>query len=692
MENIPFGFTEIENTTSTTVDAPAGFTALSPTMDYSDLEADIAAGRKPAWMLDWYKDRHNEFIKDRGSYEFDPEDIGPGFWETETGQTGGGIVAGIKGFQKGFSAAPPVAPIVGPFSKPAAGIVVGAISAYGGGAVGEGGQQIWQEVTGNPYAPENWEDTVQRMHDAGKEEFMYDVVGNLFFVGGGSAYRFIRPKEVPGVGNVQKILESHGGTLSAAQRTDHSIIRNIEGLVEESWGGKPLRELREINDDAIISYTNDYVKRFGDLAGSELTDEGVGRLFIGMIESGQKAHSNTASTLYSKLDDLYTAQKTQKTVSTPTGLVDTSGSIISKTKTIETIVPPVPTEGIKKIVNRVLKLQGELSGATMGDYGAKIVNSLSKISDEGLSFAAAQELRSSLLANLRGVGGKLGEGKTKGLMKQLVSAIDEAIETGAKKTGNTEFINSWQSANKFWREGKDVLETKVLSTLLKKDPEKIGETIFSVGNVTKIKAARKAVQKAVEYSQGAGTKGLTKAQAKEAEMVFSTTWKKMQAGYLTSIIGKVANPETGELSIRTLKKFFQPGTKHNRTLKEAFTKSQRDGLKEFVDSVAIMQSRPKSAGKFMVTVQQANLVMTAYSGYHFAQDGEIPYGEISLFTITPFILSKLLINPRYAKLISRGSKMKVGQRGYGAVTAKIMAAVADVQAVSDPKKKENKNL
>lgn len=658
--------------------------------EYSELEADVLAGRKPEYMLQWYKDRQKQFIADRPGYDFDEGGLGPGFFETETGQLGGGVAGGIRGAKIGFAAAPLVAPIVGPLSKPLAAIGAGAVGAFLGGGTGEGAQQIWQELSNNPYAPENWKDSAERILKAGGEEALYDFIGSTAFKTVGGIWKFLRPKEIPGIEAAQKMLSERGGQLTPAQRTDNAIVGTIENLTEVSWGGKPLRDVRVLNEDAISSYTDDYVKQFTHIAGSELDDVGVGQLFISMIESGQHAHSKTAGTLYGSLDDIYkTIKSTDVPVTTPTGLVDTSGTIINQTKIIQKVLPPVPTNGIKDEIVNILKIQSEIGNVSLGDYGGRVIKGISEISDDGISFAAAQELRSALLSNIRGLSGQVGEGKTKKIFGDLVSAIDDAIETGAKETKNVEFISSWQSANKFWKEGKDALETNILGSLLKKHPEQIGDTIFSIGSVTKIKDARKALLRAVQYSKGKTSKrSMTKAELREVKLVFSDTWKRMQGGYLTNIIAKVADPETGELSIRALKTFFQKGAKQQRTLKEAFTKKQRDGLEEFVETVSIAQRRPPGAGAFMVTVGQAGLVMSVYGGGMLATDSTVDFGDVATLTITPYILGKLLVNPRYAKLISRGMNMKSGGVASGAVAAKIAAAVTDIQLLNEPKKQE----
>ena len=65
----------------------------------------------------------------------------------------------------------------------------------------------------------------------------------------------------------------------------------------------------------------------------------------------------------------------------------------------------------------------------------------------------------------------------------------------------------------------------------------------------------------------------------------------MQSGYLSNLIGKVSDPQTGELSVRKLKSHFVRGTPQNRTLLNAFTKEQREGLKIFVNAIERSQKR-----------------------------------------------------------------------------------------------------
>jgi len=601
-------------------------------------------------------------------YEVSPDQLygepeAPGFFETETGQAVGGIAGGIAGAKRGFAMTPPIHPA----AKPIGGIIGGGIGAFGGGATGEAGQQVWQTLTDNPYAPENWEQSLQRILEAGGEEAMYDVIGSTLFKTVGLGWRALRPKPVEGIEEVQKILGQYGGHLSAAQMTDNSIIQTLEGLSEAAWGGGRLRTLREMNDEAIKRYTANFVSSLSDQATRDLTDEGIGRLFINTIEGGRSAHSLTADSMFGGLDDLFRTRTTKipRYTEQATGLVDEAGQPITRVQTemVEQTIQPVSTASAKKIVNDILKVQEEIKGATLGEYGGTVIKRISEMGDN-ISFKAAQELRSGLLANLRTLEGQVGEGNTRRIFGKLAKALDESIEGAAMKTGDAEVIASWRKANNFWKQGKTLMDNDFIAKLMQSNPEAIGDTVFSIGNVTQIKEARRALRAAAKYTKDTAN-----------PINFSQTWKQMQKGYLETLLGKVADPTTGELSIRKLRTHFVKGTPQNRTMNHAFTKEQRDSIKFFIGAAEKAQKRPQGAGTFMVTVGQAGLILGAVSGELFGME-EVPTKEIAAFTLSPAILARVLADPKGARLIARGMHMKTGGQQSGAVMAKIMALVS----------------
>ena len=588
------------------------------------------------------------------------ESFEPGFFETETGQVVGGIAGGIRGAQMGL-----------PYG-PAGVIAGGATGAFFGGATGEGLQQAYLSITDNPLAAQNWEETAQKMLESGAEEAMYDAFGSIAFKTIGAGWKMIRPKEIDEIADVQKIMDEFGGTLTAAQRTDNKFVQTIEGLTRASWGGGKLRQIDEINDEAIKRYSDDYINAFTDTANKELTADGVGRLFINTIQDGIQIHKGIANDMYSQLDDLYKEVVKKKKISkkTPLGILGPEGKMLSKTTTevVEQAVKPVPTKGLKEVAQRVLKLQDELKGATFGDYGKSVIDAVSKFSDEGLSFKAAQELRSSLLSDLRLLKSQVGESKSGPIFQQLVDQLEVAMQKGAKATGNEAYYKQWEAANKFYKTGKEKLNTEFIQKLVKQNPEKIGQTIFATGNITEIRNAKRALAKAATYSKKTPN-----------PIDFSSTWKRMQGGYLNDILGKVKDANSNQLSIPKLKSFFKKNTKEGRTFDNVFTTEQRKEIKTFINTLEKIQSRPKAAGDFMITVGQAGLVLGGFGAGQYLATGELPVGDYATFVITPFIMARLLTNPKTAKLISKGMNTKAYGAQSGAVFTKIVAALQELE-------------
>lgn len=594
------------------------------------------------------------------------ESLEPGFFETETGQVTGGIAGGIAGAKKGFELGGPT-----PTGRAVGTILGGAFGAFFGGATGEAAQQIYLSITDNPLAAQNWEETAQKMLESGAEEAMYDAFGSIAFKTIGAGWRMIRPKEIDEIAEVQRIMDEFGGTLTAAQRTDNKFVQTIEGLTRASWGGGRLRKIDQINDEAIKRYADDYINAFTDTANKELTADGVGRLFVNTIEDGIQIHKGIANDMYSQLDDLYIELVKKKKISkkTPLGILGPEGKMLHKTTTevVEQAVKPVSTKGLKDVVQKVIKIQDELKGATFGDYGKSVIDAVSKF-DDGLSFKAAQELRSSLLSDLRLLKSQVGESKSGPIFQQLVDQLEIAMQKGAKATGNEAYYKQWEAANKFYKTGKEKINTEFIQKLLKQNPEKIGETVFATGNITQIRNAKRALAKAATYSKKTPN-----------PINFSDTWKRMQGGYLNDILGKAKDPTSNQLSIPKLRSFLKKNTKEGRTFNNAFTSQQRKEIKKFINTLEKVQARPKAAGDFMITVGQAGLVLGGFGFSQYLATGELPVGDYATFIITPFIMAKALTNPKLAALISKGMNTKAYGAQSGAVFAKIVAALQELE-------------
>jgi len=637
----------------------------------------------------------------RQGHRVDPDDLGPGWFETEFGQT----AVGMAGFMKMYSTGMRVAPAVGAAYPPAAPITVpltpiafGLVGAFTGGAGGEGVQQLYQTLTDNPYAPENFDEALRKMYESGGEEFLYAALGFGVFKGGEKVFRFLKPKPSEGIQAIKETFEAYGGKLSATQVVDNKIIDTIEGLAQATWGGDPLDTLRTMNDVAIERYINDFIGHVAGTANKELTDLGLGQLFVALVRTGRSQQKIITDRLFSELDELYIplVAKKKVVIENPTGIVDASGNMLNR-KTVQVIeeeVLPVSVQGLKEEALKLLKPHGASRGSALGSKAKTMLQSVEGFNSR-MTFNEMQTYLSGLKSMQRDLKNAASpDSALKRILTQLIGAGEEAMEAGAKATNNKEFYLKYVEAKAFVKESSEALSDKFITKLIRENPERMGETLFRVGNQTEIINVRRALAKAAQLSKGT-----------DDAFLFTTEWRKMQAGYLKSILADTTNlskgvlsgegkiksalnkvfgkeqvPDitSGELSIAALKKLFLSGTKQQRTFAEAFTKSQRKEIKHFINVVEVAQKRPEASGVFMVIVGQAGLLLNLATG-------ALDLGALAIYTIGANALSRALTNPKIVKLLSEGVNTKPGTARYAAVSAQLMAYFTGVDAFGDDK-------
>lgn len=617
----------------------------------------------------------------------EPEE--PGFFERETGGLAGSIAGGIKGFQK----------TPGPWQVKALG---GAAGAFVGGFTGDVTQQEYQKAVDSPIAPKTFEEEMGRALKYGGESALFDLAGNGIFKLGSKMWQFAKPKAIEGVDEVEDVISSQvvsetgydankkvydryglkvGDTipasLTAAQMTTNKMVGTIETLAESSWGGGAITRQRELNDLAISEYTTKYINNFNNTAGEILSDEGLGMLFMNGIEAGKKMHSEIGGQLYTNLDELYKPliKKVLVEKETPTGLLDAAGKMLGRktTELVEKEVLPVSTKALKEFAKKELAKTAGTKQRALSSWSKKELEAILKF-DKTISFAEAQAYRSKMIAESTGVakrGEALGEGRSGALAKTLSKKVDDMITQSALDTKNPEFIAKWREANAFWKEGSESFSNKFMASLMKKQPSEVGKTLFN-STPEQVRAAQASLRKASLLSK---------------EFDFHQVWLDMQQGYMQKIMSDTIDPKTGEVSIRQLGQWLKPHSDKNKKLISAFTKEQRSGLKSFSTSVEVMQKLPAGEGSFMVTVGQAGLVLAGLGSLGYQEwKGQDIAGDIALYTITPFILSKLLLRPKWARTISAVMRMK-GRPKLGtaaaATIAKLIAAANEIELLGE---------
>jgi hypothetical protein len=536
----------------------------------------------------------------------------------------------------------------------------------------------------------------------GGESALYDLAGNGIFKLGSKVWQMAKPKGIDDIAEVEKVISNQtvsqklydanhkvydryglkvGDTipasLTAAQMTSNRMVGTIETLTESSWGGGAITRQREINDLAISEYTTKYIDNFNNTAGEILNDEGLGMLFINGIEAGKQMHKTMGGQLYSNLDELYKPliKKVLVEKETPTGLLDAAGKMLGRktTEIVEKEVLPVSTKLLKEFAKKELAKTAGTKHRALSGWSKKELEAILKF-DKTISFAEAQAYRSKMIAESTGVakrGEALGEGKSGALAKTIARISDDMIAKGALATKNPEFIAKWREANAFWKEGAENFSNKFISSLMKKDPSEIGKALFN-STPEQVRGAQASLRKAAKLDKS---------------LDFHQTWLDMQQGYIQKIMSDTIDPKTGEVSIHQLSQWLKPHSDKNKKLISAFTTEQRSGLKSFSTSVEAMQKLPAGEGSFMVTVGQAGLVLGGLGSLGYQEwKGQDIAGDIALYTITPFVLSKLLLRPKWARTMSAVMRMK-GRPKLGtaaaATIAKLIAAANEIELLGE---------
>mgnify|MGYP003649420997 CR=1 FL=1 len=556
----------------------------------------------------------------------------------------------------------------------AARIATQLVSAWSGGTVGD----LAQSSAQGDLNKNTWSTALNSAFDAGNEEAFYELLGHGVTGAFVKTARFIAGKPYMNIQFIKDKIAESGGKLTASQIVDGTILDTVEGLAEVSWGGRHIREQRVLNDEAINRYVNEFQIAFLEGASKTLSDVEYGRLYQKTIQAAQNQHKAIGGQMFEHLDEVLAARKLK--------VYDGSGNAMMGT-TIK-VNPADLTKGmvsnlsIKNHAKFKLKQIEGVAGA-IDSWEYKYYTKILKNADEGginklITFGEAQKLRSALLEQSRNFADKTHasfSASDLGAAKQLIKMIDRQMGDAALRVGG-DFYQEYRAANKFWKTGQNRLNNKLVTGIIKQNPERVGAKIFATGNVAEIRQARQALKSAEFFAKGT-----------DDAFNFNKTWQTMQQGYLVNLVSKsrnVASTELtqgatqnfgkdiagGELDITALKKLFTDPEKM-RTFETAFTKGQRVEIKNLMQAVEFAQRRPQGTGSFMVTVTQGSIVLAAGSAGALAGGAPGAIAAIGTLTLTSSMISHILTNPKMTSLLAKGLHMKPGNPKYAATFAKL---------------------
>jgi len=629
----------------------------------------------------------------------------------------GGISGALYGSIQGAKA-----PVV-PQLKPITTFIGGVGGAFTGGATGDAAQQGFYTLIDDPKKPDNFKQVLNSAIAAGSEEALYEGLGQTVFgiikkgyslIRGNPKYNAnviqdttkagaarYRPSDgsalnaneelVPMTVMINDLIAASGGRLTAGQVTNSAFVEGVEGLASAAWGGGSIREANRLTDEAIIKYVGEYIQHFN--SGVRTLDaEALGFLYKNSIELGQVRHTAMGEEMFTKLDDLYieTTKPVTRTTVKESPIVGADGSMLNTVTrtTTEEIVNPVNVKALKSYVKNRIEKGKPLMGIPNGEWGGSLLKKLEQMDDK-LSFSSAQDLRSFFLAESRSLEQKFGEGKVKLMMGKMERMLAEALDAGAEKTGNDAFIDQYKLANDFWKEGSQGIKNKTIANLLKQEPEKLGRMIFKDGNVTLIKETRNSLNLAAKYAKGTAD-----------EFSPDQVFRQMQSGYLESILAKSTQDAktilregasragqkdivAGEFKMSNLNSLFTKNTPLNDTFKTAFSKKQQQSIKDFVNVLNAAQKRPPAAGDFMVKVGQAGLILDSFGvdvipGVQSSESTSEFATDVAKYTLTPWLVAKLMTNPRAVRTLTRAMTMNTKSQQAGGVMSQLMFHIGEI--------------
>ena len=318
----------------------------------------------------------------------------------------------------------------------------------------------------------------------------------------------------------------------------------------------------------------------------------------------------------------------------------------------------INTTYLKEIAGDTLEQLKRVANVGAGDVDMQLLKQISGLPDN-LTFQDAHFMRSSLLAMQRDLEGVIGAGRANKTIGDIVTSINGSMEKAAMNAGD-DVANAYMRTNNFWRKGKKIFDNKFIANLVnanKKNPERIGETIFRDGNVTEILKAKTALRAAAKLDK---------------DLEFTTTWHGMQAGYLQTLLARTSDAEGIVSANRLLKTFVD--RKKGRTLATAFTKEQRNRITEFAHIGEKLQKKSEAGLGMVMNLAQAGTVMD------LASFKVIDPVTASVILISPRIIAYAMTSPRVTALMSKAMQTKYNTTLGKQVATKLSAELIKIRS------------
>lgn len=452
-----------------------------------------------------------------------------------------------------------------------------------------------------------------------------------------------------------------GARLTPAQLTEAPSLEILQNLAEGSLLGSPVLESFRTQGQAAVDAT---ARRFANAIGQQLSPPQLGDTIIAAIQGHKEAHRIPAKAIYTAIGESTAPIPTQvtRTRTIDTGLVDASGKPMTRTvqETVTELRNPVPisTKSMKEFIEPLKRVAHDLRGIGGELGGDSLIEAVATL-PETITYETAKTLRTRLISLSDQLAGVSKKAPALGVMKQLESRIDAAIDTGLGAF-NPQLRIAWRKANNIWRGTEERYNNDLIKGLVKAaeryhggTPERVFDMVWRRGAESDLLRMRKALgEHSPEW-------GLFKRQATE------TLFERAGLSTETSLVGKKLEAELKKMG--------------DGALGAVFNQEERAWLREFANLAEQQQKAPQTGiGKMLIQMKQANVVLNAAAG----GGAFIKFGLFDPVTqavvLGPAVLAKLSTSQVGRRLLVEGSKLPVSHPRAGEIIGRLAGTLAEV--------------
>jgi uncharacterized spore protein YtfJ len=393
------------------------------------------------------------------------------------------------------------------------------------------------------------------------------------------------------------------GQLTPGLQTENRFIDIAENVTEKSlFGGGKLIKARKGAETLTNKFLDDYIANYGDITRSDYGDL-LQRAITGNVDEWKIA----AKGAYQALDD-------KLRVVSGGARVDITDIKKSAQKLLDEAKPTAKLQPDALKIPRTILDQNDF-----------------------VPFSTANAIRSQFLGVTRSTN-ELISGQSQRYAATLAKEITETLDDVGKSNLSPSVREAYTKAQKIWRDGSEVFNTKLINKLIRDDPEQVFKTLIKPERPSTVKKVFKAINK-------------TKDEAVKKDLKDS-----LKGAFLFDLKSEsIKRYDTlkGDYLLKNLNKYG------DSVLNELFTPAELANVRGLLKSLKVAQQKTVGEGVpggVFIQLTQAGALLGLGTGMF-----TLPSAAILL---TPKIISSLFTNPKFVNLLKQGFALKPGDPKY----------------------------